>query len=516
MSIRDVEFGSAPSEKGRETPEMGAFRPHSSSIISRFALGILLMLLASHPALGLSQPDLASAQNPPAPDSSVVFGHGGYAALAPENTMAAIDAAVDEGFPRLWLDVRASADGTLFLLRDETLDRTSDCEGEISSMSDAALQGCDMGSWFDAQFSSERIPRLDAALGKVPSGAQVLIELHAGSGPALRAAIDGAGLGSRAIVISSDAALLSDLESGSPRIKTRLRLDSLDPREIEDIEAAGIGGIAVSGAEIDVQTASAFRKAGLDMVAAPIASESEMYTGLATGFSRMGGSRLEGLAWASGLAFLSYGPEAFGMQPANSGHLGHSLAVGDFNGEGTLDLAIGAPESQPPGVSRRMGWVGVSQGLPLPSAIFSQYGEDPDGRWGEGLLSGDFNGDDVDDLVVASPYQDFSGSDSGIVWLWDGSAAGIGRLRRPFGPAPAGTKPHGNRSGQRRLQCRRHHRLRGLCARNRAAWTAGGGPRIPITGASGLRPGNQRLPGNRSRKPRPNHDSTTASRTSAG
>jgi glycerophosphoryl diester phosphodiesterase len=58
-----------------------------------------------------------------------VIGHRGAAALAPENTWASFDVALDIGVDALETDVRATSDGVLVLLHDEHLDRTTNGQG---------------------------------------------------------------------------------------------------------------------------------------------------------------------------------------------------------------------------------------------------------------------------------------------------------------------------------------------------------------------------------------------------
>lgn len=92
----------------------------------RPALGSFALLVA---AVAFS-PASASA---PAP---TVYAHRGGAAIGPENTMAAFEqagalfaAAGVDGW--LELDTQATADGTLVVIHDHTLDRTTDCAGTV-------------------------------------------------------------------------------------------------------------------------------------------------------------------------------------------------------------------------------------------------------------------------------------------------------------------------------------------------------------------------------------------------
>ncbi len=90
---------------------------------------------------------LASGPASAAP-SVVVSAHRGGAAYAPENTMLAFANAVRIGVDELETDVQQTKDGTLVLMHDDTLDRTTSCKGTVSTTSDAALASCDAAWWW--------------------------------------------------------------------------------------------------------------------------------------------------------------------------------------------------------------------------------------------------------------------------------------------------------------------------------------------------------------------------------
>ncbi|MBN1967687.1 MAG: glycerophosphodiester phosphodiesterase [Anaerolineae bacterium] len=94
------------------------------------------------------------------PDDVLVIGHRGAAGLAPENTLAAIQVALDLGVDAVEFDIRRAADGELVVIHDAAISRTTDGEGEVSDLTTAELQQFDAGSWFDAAFAGERIPTL--------------------------------------------------------------------------------------------------------------------------------------------------------------------------------------------------------------------------------------------------------------------------------------------------------------------------------------------------------------------
>jgi len=99
-----------------------------------------------------------------APEHITVVGHRGTVEFAPENTLAAFEAAIERGALLLEIDVRTSADGHLVLVHDSTVDRCSDGEGAVSSLRLDELKALDAGSWFDPAFAGETIPTLEEAL----------------------------------------------------------------------------------------------------------------------------------------------------------------------------------------------------------------------------------------------------------------------------------------------------------------------------------------------------------------
>ncbi len=89
-----------------------------------------------------------------------VVAHRGGGALAPENTLAAIDTGARLGLKMIEFDAKLSADDVVFLLHDDKVDRTSNGRGAAADMTYAELAALDAGSWFDGRFSGERMPTL--------------------------------------------------------------------------------------------------------------------------------------------------------------------------------------------------------------------------------------------------------------------------------------------------------------------------------------------------------------------
>lgn len=119
----------------------------------------------------------------PALDLPPVIGHRGAAASAPENTLAGMRMAHRLGARWVEFDVRLSGDGQCIVLHDDTIDRTSDGNGDAALLTFSSLRRHDAGSWFDASFAGERIPAFAEVidlLGELGLGANVEIKPAAG------------------------------------------------------------------------------------------------------------------------------------------------------------------------------------------------------------------------------------------------------------------------------------------------------------------------------------------------
>lgn len=119
----------------------------------------------------------------------LVFAHRGGAGLAPENTMAAFDAAAELGVDGLELDVRLSRDGDVVVLHDATLERTTDGVGPVTALTADELARVDAGARFDRDGASPfralglGVPRLADVLAR-HRDLPLIIELK-GTDPAI-------------------------------------------------------------------------------------------------------------------------------------------------------------------------------------------------------------------------------------------------------------------------------------------------------------------------------------------
>lgn len=90
------------------------------------------------------------------PDYPRIIAHRCGGLLAPENTLAGLDAAARLGCRGVEFDAMLSADGVPVLMHDDTVDRTTDGHGAVASLSIAGLRGMHVGG--------EPVPLLSEAL----------------------------------------------------------------------------------------------------------------------------------------------------------------------------------------------------------------------------------------------------------------------------------------------------------------------------------------------------------------
>jgi glycerophosphoryl diester phosphodiesterase len=112
-----------------------------------------------------------------------VIAHRGASAVAPENTLAAVDRAHRQGFTWVENDVQRTRDGVLVVLHDPGLARTTNVERvfpgrspwRVRDFTAAEIARLDAGSWFGRRFAGARVPTLRQYLARVDRNRQSLL-----------------------------------------------------------------------------------------------------------------------------------------------------------------------------------------------------------------------------------------------------------------------------------------------------------------------------------------------------
>lgn len=136
-------------------------------------------------AVSMKDPQVTT---PPARASSLrepaCIAHRGASASAPENTLAAVRAAISQGSDMVELDVQRTRDGALILMHDTTLVRTTDVRElfgrqrapwPVSDFDFAEVRRLDAGRWKSPVFEGEQVPTLREALDVLHAAATGLV-----------------------------------------------------------------------------------------------------------------------------------------------------------------------------------------------------------------------------------------------------------------------------------------------------------------------------------------------------
>ncbi len=110
-------------------------------------------------------------------DDVVVIAHRGAAGSAPENTLASIELALDKGADMVEIDVQESSDGRIVVIHDRDLMRVGRAPLRVWDATYEEILRIDIGSWYGAEFSDQRVPTLEQVLKLCKGRAMVDIEL---------------------------------------------------------------------------------------------------------------------------------------------------------------------------------------------------------------------------------------------------------------------------------------------------------------------------------------------------
>lgn len=110
-------------------------------------------------------------------DQVVIIAHRGASKYAPENTMAAVEGAIDQHADWVEIDVQETADGTVVVFHDSDFMKLAGIDLKIWDATAADLKSIDIGSWYGEKFKNERVPTLAQVLDACRDKVGVLIEL---------------------------------------------------------------------------------------------------------------------------------------------------------------------------------------------------------------------------------------------------------------------------------------------------------------------------------------------------
>lgn len=118
-------------------------------------------------------------------DKETLFGtyitaHRGASASAPENTLEALELAIEHLADFAEIDVQLTQDGVVILMHDANLKRTTGRELAVSRITYGELRQLDAGSWFGRGFEGSLVPTLEEAIRLCKGKINLNIEIKSG------------------------------------------------------------------------------------------------------------------------------------------------------------------------------------------------------------------------------------------------------------------------------------------------------------------------------------------------
>jgi glycerophosphoryl diester phosphodiesterase len=133
--------------------------------------GLVAVVLGLWIVLHLVQAAISRAKD----RRTFVVGHRGAAGLAPENTIPAIEAGIDRGAQAIEVDVHRTQDGTLVVMHDASVARTTQGQGEIRDLTWDQIQELDAGRHFSSSYEGTPVPTLRHVIDRVLGAGRTLV-----------------------------------------------------------------------------------------------------------------------------------------------------------------------------------------------------------------------------------------------------------------------------------------------------------------------------------------------------
>jgi glycerophosphoryl diester phosphodiesterase len=209
----------------------------------------------------------------------MVIAHRGASSYAPENTFAAFELAIRMGAHHIELDVEATNDGHIVVIHDDTVDRTTNGTGPVTGQSLAALQALDAGSWFGAQFSSERIPTFDEVLGRYKGRVHIHTEIKGRSTYLSERTADLVrqhGMIDQVTITSFQKARLEEIRAYAPELPTGWLLAEASDAVVAQARTIGVRQICPRADTVTTEMVSRLQAEGFAVRAWGVATEALM------------------------------------------------------------------------------------------------------------------------------------------------------------------------------------------------------------------------------------------------
>jgi glycerophosphoryl diester phosphodiesterase len=224
---------------------------------------VVFLVLAAVASVGVAATTLSGFD---LQDRIQITAHRGSSFAAPENTLAAIRGAVEDGADYAEVDVRLTADGRAVLLHDRDLFRVAGVKRNIADLPYEQVRTLDVGGWFSPRFQGERIPLLSDVVAFSKGRIRLNIELKADAAPVRMA--------ERVVQILHEQEAVPECVVSSTSIEILEHLRRLDPsirtgyilsQSIGQVTALDIDFLSVSSRLVTPGLIDAARAAGKEV-----------------------------------------------------------------------------------------------------------------------------------------------------------------------------------------------------------------------------------------------------------
>lgn len=267
------------------------------SLLAGLCLSLLLGTLGSCASGKAGLKNLAIEETKMENSDVVVMAHRGFRGIAPENTLLAALKGYESGAEYWELDVAASSDGTLVVIHDDSLKRTTDAEAlfpgrepwSVYAFSLSELKSLSAGSWYGrtdpfkqiasgrvkaedlAGFKDLRIPTLEEALlFTKEKGWKVNVEIKDATGEACDAwivektagLIRSLGMAESTVVSSFNHAYLARMMKAAPEVPRAALIDRPIPDPVAVLRRLEAVALNPNYKHLDEKTVREVRAAG--------------------------------------------------------------------------------------------------------------------------------------------------------------------------------------------------------------------------------------------------------------
>ena len=207
------------------------------------------------------------------PDRFLRVAHRGASGpgLAPENTLAAFELAINIGTDAIECDVHGTSDGAVVVMHDEKVNRTTNGKGALAEMTLEAIKRLDAGAWKDAKFAGERVPTLREMLTMINGRAISVIEIKV---PKVAEAVVEDVISTEsvesAVIFSFNADAVREVNVLDPKIATAFLISGKVPADgaavagwVKQVRSLGAQAIAPNFAMVTPDFIRAFHAANL-------------------------------------------------------------------------------------------------------------------------------------------------------------------------------------------------------------------------------------------------------------